>query len=95
MSGTVEDFDISFHLPSLKHLSSKVNELLGRVNDMAVSQADLDQKIADLKTSVDALIALSSTPPAPAAVDLQPEADAVDALKVEVDAAVAAATPAP
>lgn len=39
-------------------------------------------KLADLKTSVDALVALPSNP---APVDLQPIADAVDALKSEVD----------
>lgn len=39
-------------------------------------------KLADLKTSVDALIALPSNPPP---VDLQPIGDAIDAIKTEVD----------
>lgn len=39
-------------------------------------------KLADLKTSVDALIALPSNP---APVDLQPIADQIDAIKAEVD----------
>lgn len=39
-------------------------------------------KLGDLKTSVDALVALPSNPPP---VDLQPIGDAVDALKTEID----------
>lgn len=45
---------------------------------------DLTTAIADLKTSVDALIAKP-----PAAVDVQPQVDAVNAIKADVDAAVA------
>lgn len=52
--------------------------------------AGLTAKIADLKTSVDALIALPSNP---APVDLQPAGDAVDALKAEVDAKLTAPAP--
>lgn len=55
---------------------------------MAVSLAELTQKLADLKASVDALVA-AATP-----TDLQAAADQVDALKAEADAAVAAAVPA-
>ncbi len=45
--------------------------------------ADLDVAISDLKTSVDTLVAQEPTPP-----DVQPQVDAVNAIKAEVDAAV-------
>ncbi len=45
--------------------------------------ADLDTAIAELKTSVDTLIAQEPVPP-----DVQPQVDAVNAIKAEVDAAV-------
>ena len=54
--------------------------------------AEVQAKLAALKTSVDALLALPSNPPA---VDLQPLGDAVDAIKAEIDAKLPAATPAP
>lgn len=55
--------------------------LLRRIS-MLTDPAIVLAKLADLKTSVDTLIAL---PTNPAPVDLQPIADAVDGLKTEVD----------
>lgn len=60
------------------------------LHKMALSQADFDTKLSGLQTSVAALLALPSAPPA----DLTSEGAIVDDLKAQVDAKVAAA-PAP
>lgn len=57
---------------------------------MKMDQTEVLAKVAALKASIDALIALPGPTPTP---DLQPIGDAVDAVKAEVDAKVAASTP--
>lgn len=65
--------------------------ILDRLGHIMLDLAACQAKLADLKTSVDALIA---RPANPAPVDLQPLGDAIDSLKGEVDTALAATPPA-
>lgn len=67
--------------------------ILIRLKGIAMDINQVQDKIAALKASVDALLALPASPPA---VDLQPLGDAIDAIKAEVDAKLPAPSqPAP
>lgn len=72
-------------LRNLIHLERKVGEIMAAIDN-------LNQNVADLKVSVDALVAKASAPVDDSAV--QAAADSVAAIKAEVDAALAPVEPA-
>lgn len=71
-----------------RHPKPKPPSIHYQLRRILMNQADVLAKLAGLKTSLDALVAIQA-----GAADLTPIGNAVDALKAEVDAAVAAATP--
>ena len=60
--------------------------ILTKLRTLHMDINEVQAKLSDLKTSVDAPIAFPTNPPP---VDLQPLGDQIDAIKAEVDAKLA------